>query len=133
RPAYMRVDAYAPAGDGRPDVFAAAFSQETHTLCRNDGGSSFLDVPPGSGLGPPSWFMLGFGTCFLDVDRAGSLDIAVVNGHVSRHLEAEGNPHITYRQPAQLFLNDGRGRFRDLSRRAGGYFREPHVGRGVAC
>jgi hypothetical protein len=132
RQAYMGVDADDLDGDGRPDLFVTAFSQETNTFFRNEGGSSFLDVTPGSGLGPPSWFMLGFGTCFLDVDRDGSLDIAVVNGHVSRYVRDEGNSNITFRQPAQSFLNDGKGRFRDISKRAGDYFSQPHVGRGLA-
>jgi hypothetical protein len=129
----MGVDADDLDGDGRPDLFVTAFSQETNTLFRNEGGGSFLDVTPGSGLGPPSWLMLGFGTCFLDVDRDGSLDIAVVNGHVSRYIGEEGNANITFKQPAQLFLNDGKGRFHDISRLAGDYFRQPHVGRGLAC
>jgi len=132
RQAYMGVDADDLHGNGRPDLFVTAFSQETNTLFRNEGGGSFLDVTPGSGLGPPSWFMLGFGTCFLDVDRDGSLDIAVVNGHVSRCVDEEGNPNITFRQPAQLFLNDGKGRFHDLSKQTGDYFGQPHVGRGLA-
>ena len=77
--------------------------------------------------------MLAFGTCLLDVDHDGSLDIVVVNGHVSRYVDDEGDPNVTFRQPAQFFLNDGKGRFRELSRHAGDYFRQPHVGRGVAC
>jgi hypothetical protein len=132
RQAYMGVDADDLDGDGRPDLFVTAFSQETNTFFRNEGGCCFLDVTPGSGLGPPSWFMLGFGTGFLDVDLDGSLDIVVVNGHVSRYIGDEGDSNITFRQPAQLFLNNGKGRFRDISQRAGEYFRQPHVGRGVA-
>jgi hypothetical protein len=132
RQAYMGVDADDLHGEGRPDLFATAFSEETNTLFRNEGGGHFLDVTHGSGLGPPSWFMLGFGTCFLDVDRDGSLDVVAVNGHVSRHIDREGNPNITFRQTAQLFLNNGHGHFRDISGRVGPYFRQPHVGRGVA-
>jgi hypothetical protein len=84
-------------------------------------------------LGPPSWWKLGFGTCFLDVDRDGSLDIVVTNGHVSRNVDEDGNPDNTFRQQAQLFLNDGRGRFQHVSGVAGPYFQERHVGRGLAA
>jgi hypothetical protein len=84
-------------------------------------------------LGPPSWWKLGFGTCFLDLDRDGSLDIVVANGHVSRNVDEDGNPDNKFRQEAQLFLNDGRGRFQHISKIAGPYFQEQHVGRGVAC
>src|SRR5262249_41714148 len=79
-----------------------------------------------------SWYMLGFGTCFLDVDRDGSLDVVVANGHIARLVDEEGDPNVTFRQRAQLFLNDGRGRFRDLSRRAAAYFQQGHLGRGLA-
>jgi hypothetical protein len=129
---FMGVDADDLDGDGRPDLFVTAFAHETNTFFRNEGNCQFLDATQATGLGPPSWAMLAFGTCFLDVDRDGSLDIAVVNGHVSRHIDDEGDPNNTFRQKAQLFLNDGRGRFRDISHLAGAYFQEARVGRGLA-
>jgi hypothetical protein len=130
--AYMGVDADDLHGNGRPDLFATAYSRQTSTLFRNEGGCQFLDVTHGSGLGPPCWLMLKFGTCFLDVDQDGSLDIVVANGHVDRTIDRQGNGNITYREPAQLFLNDGHGRFREVSKQAGPYFQERHVGRGLA-
>jgi hypothetical protein len=132
RQAYMGVDADDLTGAGRPDLFVTAFSRETNSFFRNEGHGHFLDVTHGSGLGPPSWFMLAFGTCFLDAAHDGSLDIVVVNGHVSRYIEEEGDSNITFREPAQFFKNDGNGRFRDLSQQVGDYFKEAHVGRGVA-
>jgi hypothetical protein len=132
RQAYMGVDADDLDGDGRPDLFVTAFSQETNTYFRNEGGCRFLDVTQGSGLGPPSWPMLGFGTCFLDVDNDGSLDIMVANGHVSRQIDAEGLTDITFRQKAQLFRNRGRGVFDDVTAQVGAYFQQGHVGRGLA-
>jgi hypothetical protein len=130
--AYMGVDADDLDGDGLPDLFSTAFSRETNTFFRNLGRGRFQDVTHGSGLGPPSWHTLGFGTCFVDVDLDGSLDIVVVNGHVSAHVDDEGNPDVTFRQPAQLYLNDGKGHFQHVSRVAGPYWQEKHVGRGVA-
>jgi hypothetical protein len=130
--AYMGVDADDLHGDGRPDLFTTAFSFETNTLFRNEGNCQFLDVTHRSGLGPPSWFFLGFGTAFLDVDRDGSPDIVVANGHVSRHINEEGNPNVTFRQTAQMFLNNGKGHFQDISNVVGDHFRQPHVGRGIA-
>lgn len=131
--AYMGVDADDLNGDGRPDLYVTAFSRESDTFFRNEGRGQFIDATPVSGLGPPTWYRLAFGTCFLDVDRDGSLDIAVVTGHVSRNVDEEGDPNVTYRQAAQLFLNNGKARFQDVSALAGPYFREAHVGRGLAC
>jgi hypothetical protein len=132
--AYMGVDADPLTDSGRPDIFSTAFQHETSSLFRNEGKFLFLDVAPqmGTGLGPPSWNRLKFGTCFLDVDHDGSLDIVVANGHVWRNVDRDGDPENTYRQPAQLFLNDGKGHFQEISRQAGPYFLEKHVGRGVA-
>jgi enediyne biosynthesis protein E4 len=131
--AYMGVDADDLDGDGLPDLFSTAFARETNTFFKNRGRCSFLDMTHGSGLGPPSWHLLGWGACFLDLDRDGRLDIAVVNGHVSANVDEEGNPDNTFRQRAQLFLNDGGGRFREVSRQGGAYFHEAHVGRGLAA
>jgi hypothetical protein len=131
--AYMGVDADDLDGDGLPDLFSTAFARETNTFFRNEGRCQFLDVTRGSGLGPPSWWKLGFGTCFLDVVRDGSLSIAVANGHVSRNVDEDGNPDNTFRQQAQFFVNDGRGRFQEISSAVGDYFQERHVGRGLAC
>lgn len=131
--AYMGVDADDLDGDGRPDLFVTAFARETNTFFRNLGASRFLDVTNGSGLGPPSWHWVGWGACFLDVDRDGSLDIAVVNGHVSPHFDLANDPNNPFRQKAQLYVNDGAGHFGHVSALAGSYFKENHVGRGLAA
>jgi hypothetical protein len=129
---YRGVDADDLVGAGRPDLFATSSFQETKPIWRNEGKCRFLDVGRLTGLGPPTWYQSGFGTCLLDVDRDGSLDIFVANGHVSRLADEMGNSDITFQQHAQLFLNDGRGRFREISSRAGPYFRTCHLGRAVA-
>ncbi len=130
--AYMGVAVGDFDGDGRPDLYATAFAQEANTLFRNLGGCRFLDVTNGSGLGPPSWHRLGFGTCVLDVDHDGNLDLVVANGHVMAHIDDDKNPNNTFRQPPQLFRNDGRGHFREISKVAGEVFQRAYVGRGLA-
>ncbi len=130
--AYMGVDADDLDGDGLPDIYTTAFSREASTFFRNRGKGQFLDMTHGSGLGPPSWHHLGFGACFLDVDRDGRLDIVVANGHVSANVDEDGDPNNTFRQVAQLYHNLGNGRFQEVSKLAGPYFREKHVGRGLA-
>ena len=131
--AYMGVDADDLDGDGRPDLYATAYARETDTLFRNEGEGLFQDVTQGSGLGGPSWDGLAFGACFVDPDADGFLDVFVANGHIDAKVDELGDPANTFRQKAQFYRNDGRGRFRDASRAAGPYFRIPHVGRGVAA
>src|SRR5262249_5219013 len=71
-----------------------------------------------------------FGTVFLDADLDGHLDVAVANGHIQRDNEQiGGNPTA---QEAQLFVGDGRARFREVSAQAGEYLRQRHLGRGPA-
>lgn len=130
--AYMGVDADDVDDDLLPDIFSTAFSQESNTLFRNEGSCRFLDITKITGLGPPSWLMLGFGTCFLDVDNDSRLDLFVANGHVSRHVDGQGDHSLTFRQTAQLFRNKGGARFEELTSRSGPYFQERHVGRGAA-
>src|SRR5262249_5317640 len=114
-PAYMGVDAGDLDGDGLADLYSTAVARETDTYFRKLGKGQFLDRTHGSGLGPPSWHHLGFGTCFLDLDRDGRLDIAVTNGHVSANVDEDGNPDNTFRQVAQLYHNLGDGRFQEVS------------------
>jgi enediyne biosynthesis protein E4 len=119
-------------GDGRPDLFSTTFAGESKSLFRNRGKSQFLDVTTGSGLGPATWHRLGFGTCAPDLDRDGSPDLVIANGHVMAHIDSQGDPTNTFRQTPQLFLNDGRGRFQEFTRQAGPVFQQRYVGRGLA-
>jgi hypothetical protein len=130
--AYMGVDADDLHGQGRPDLYVTAFARETDTVFRNEGNCQFLDVTQGSGVGPPSWPGLAFGLCLLDADHDGNLDVFVSNGHVSRHIDEDGDPLNTFRQKPQFYRGDGKGRFHDISATLGPYFQEPHVGRAVA-
>jgi enediyne biosynthesis protein E4 len=126
----MGVEAGDVDGSGRPALFVTNFHNEPNVLYRNRGRLLFEEWGTPAGLGFPSIDRLGFGTVFCDVDLDGDLDVAVANGHISRH--AEEQYRNAYAQPAQLFLGDGRGRFRDVSERAGQYFRQKRVGRGLA-
>ncbi|OWK36011.1 CRTAC1 family protein [Fimbriiglobus ruber] len=130
--AYMGIAAGDLDGDGRPDLFVTAFAGETSSFFRNLGRCLFLDVTQGTGLGPPCWNRLKFGTCALDIDRDGSLDLVVANGHIARYIDADGDPTNTFRQLPQLFLNDGRGHFREFSKQAGPAFQKTYVGRALA-
>ena len=68
---------------------------------------------------------------FLDVNLDGWLDFAVANGHIDETVRnIRGN--VGYAQPPQLFLNNGKGSFRDVAAQVGGGFDQPKVGRGLA-
>jgi hypothetical protein len=126
----MGVEAFDCDGSGRPALFVTNFHLQPNVLYLNLGKMRFRESGPQAGLAFPSIDRLGFGTVAVDADLDGRLDLAVANGHIHRHAD------VVYRSPyaqrAQLFVGEGGGRFRDHSDRAGGYFREPQVGRGLA-
>ena len=65
----------------------------------------------------------------MDADLDGHLDLLAVNGHIDetvRHISRNAG----YAQPPHLFLNDGKGGFRDVAAAVGGGFRRAESGAG---
>ena len=79
----------------------------------------------------------GFGTVLADFDHDGALDLAVVNGRVNRNPSVgettSGTFWSHYVERNQLFVNDGAGRFRDISPDNAAFCGTPAVARGLAC
>ena len=109
----MGVDAGDYNGDGFLDIFVTNFSYETNTLYRNNGDGTFTDVSYKARLGEESYLLLGFGTGFFDADNDGHLDIFVANGHIFPNVERTTDV-LSYRQPNQLFYNQGDGTFAEV-------------------
>jgi hypothetical protein len=126
----MGVDAGDFDNDGDEDVFLTTLTTEANTLFVNDGTARFEDRSALSGLGGPSLAYTGWGTSWIDVDNNGWLDVLTVNGTIQAREDA-GGP-FPYDQRKQLFLNNGNGRFEDVSTRAGSAFALSEVGRGAA-
>jgi hypothetical protein len=116
--------------DGDFELFVTNFDDESNTLYRNDGSALFTDVTVSAGLEAPSRLPVGFGTVLADLDDDGDLDLAVANGHIIDNIELYHDGK-TWRQTSQVFANDGRGRFREETARAGDLSRTPLVGRGL--
>ncbi|MEM1248144.1 MAG: CRTAC1 family protein, partial [Acidobacteriota bacterium] len=100
-------------GDLTHDVFVTNFALETNALYRNLGDGLFTDARFQSKLAEPSHRMLGFGAAAVDIEHDGDLDVVVGNGHTIDNLEALGDTTSSYAMPNQLFVNDGRGVFRE--------------------
>jgi len=126
----MGIDVGDFDNSGSPGVAITNFDNEMIGLYRAS-GHGFEDVAAQSGVGLASRNSLGFGCVFFDVNLDGWLDFAVANGHIDETVRnIRGN--VGYAQPAELFLNNGRGSFRDVAAEAGGGFDQPRVGRGLA-
>jgi hypothetical protein len=116
--------------DGWPDLFVSNFQWETNTLYRSLGDGRYRDVTGAAGLGRTSLAYLGWGTRLFDVDNDGDLDLFVANGHPERDIALYQN--ATFAQRNQLFVNDGLGRFREVTDVAGTALSVVAVSRGAA-
>ena len=126
----MGVDAGDIRRAGKESIAVTNFDGEMVGLYE-PGENGFLDGAQLAGIGAATRTRLGFGCLFFDVDLDGHLDLLAVNGHIDdtvRNL----NKGIVHAQSPNLFLNDGRGRFRDVAAEAGAEFLAPKVGRGLA-
>ena len=112
------------------DIFVTNLSYETNALYRNNGDGTFTDVIYEAHLGKESYLYVGFGTGFFDADSDGWLDLFVANGHIIDNIE-DTHDILTYRQPDQLFHNNGNGTFQEVSENAGDYFQGVAVSRGT--
>jgi hypothetical protein len=129
----MGVDAGDFDGNGTEDIFVTHLMDETNTLYTNLGKGLFEDRTREAGLGIPGHRFTGFGTLFFDYDNDGWLDLLVANGAVQLlpELMRHGDPY-PLGQPNQLFHNDGKGKFVDVSDSAGDTFDLLEVSRGAA-
>lgn len=123
-------------GDAQLDIFVTHLVTETNVLYRRVGPQKYADATDGSGLGPPSLDLTGFGTQFADLENDGDLDLAVVNGRVLRRLPRGPSSLSAHWQPYaeenQIFWNDGRGKFRlGVAEDSGDFVRALVVGRAL--
>jgi len=125
----MGIDVADFDNSGSQGVAITNFDNEMVGLYRAS-GTNFVDIALQSGVGPASKDKLGFGCIFLDADLDGALDLAVVNGHIDDTVRNVNG--VGYAQPPQLFLNDRKGKFIDVSAELGSNFSQPKVGRGLA-
>ena len=87
-------------GDGRPDLYFVN-QLGSNQLWRNLGSGRFEDITQRAGVAVPG--RVSVGASFADVDNDGDQDLYVT----------------TVRGGNVLFVNDGHGRFRDVSREVG--------------
>jgi hypothetical protein len=126
----MGVDVGDFDNSGRPGIAITNFDNEMIGLYRTDASGNFSDIAVQSGIGLPSKTTLGFGCAFADCDLDGSMDLIAFNGHIDDTVRNIRN--VGYAQPPQLFLNNGKGNFREAGGEVGGGFSVPKVGRGLA-
>jgi enediyne biosynthesis protein E4 len=125
----MGVDFQDYDNDGWEDLLITALAGETFPLFRNDGRREFTETTTSAGLAMSSSRLSGWCATLVDVDNDGWKDIFTANSHANdRVSDASG-----WNQANSLWLNDGRGRFREATAEAGfAGVEAAHRGCGVA-
>ena len=114
--------------DGDLDWFVSSILLEGdepkygNRLYRNDGGV-FADVTDETGVADGGW---GWGSCFLDIDNDGDLDIYHTNGWP--YVDADNDFTV---DKSRVFLSDGAGSFEEKAAELG--LDDSDEGRGVVC
>ncbi|MCS7043594.1 MAG: CRTAC1 family protein [Bryobacteraceae bacterium] len=127
----MGVDAADVDNSGLVSIIVTNFDNEMMGLYRGTRDGQFVDRAPQAGIGQATRHSLGFGCFFFDPDLDGMLDLLIVNGHIDESI-SRARRNVTHAQPPHLFMNDGKGYFRDVSRLVGEAFAAPKVARGAA-
>jgi enediyne biosynthesis protein E4 len=127
----MGTDASDYDNSGWQSLVIGNFTDEGMALYRNDGSGLFTDEAAATGIKRISTKSLTFGTFFFDYDLDGFPDILAVNGHVSDDISVV-QPNVKYAQVPHLFRNLGKGKFEEVTAKAGSALQKPIVGRGAA-
>ena len=128
--------------DGYDDIFVAGVYR--NSLYHNNGDGTFTDVTEKAGLAPPVDTQYGplwsVAAAWVDINNDGLLDLFVVNylswdGTREPDCKYKGKPEYCHPKfyketPSQLFLNNGKGRFSDISEQAG---IRSHPGKGMSA
>ena len=113
----MGTDSQDYDNDGWEDIFLTALSGETFPLFRNDARGAFVEATLPSGLATLTAKSAGWCAVISDIDNDGNKDIFTANSHANDRIgEFET---VAWKQANSLFINDGRGRFRDATAESG--------------
>jgi hypothetical protein len=134
-------------GDGLFDLYVTHLTEENNRLWKQGPRGLFRDQTAHAGLVQGRWHGTGFGTVLGDFNLDGALDLAIVNGRVSKAArlpsssssrsggDEGGNlgPHWgLYAERNQLFANDGTGHFHDISAANPALCANANIARGLA-
>lgn len=124
------------ANDGRLGLFITHIRGEKNTLYTPVAHGMYIDGSASAGMAAPGLIYTGWGCGFVDLDNDGNLDLAIVNGRVSRsavHPKAAlGKFWNAYAENNLLLRGDGRGHFKDITARGGDFTTQIDNTRGLA-
>jgi hypothetical protein len=104
--------------DGRLDFHMTSYQKQWAILYRNQGGGFFADATYATGAGSGSFHQVEWGNGLVDFDNDGDRDLFMACGHLQDNIELWDDTG-TYTARNLLLENNGRGKFTDVSARAG--------------
>ncbi|MGH7169069.1 MAG: CRTAC1 family protein [Gemmataceae bacterium] len=120
---------------GKPAIWVANYENELHALYRNDCKANptdrakddivFTFYTSVAGLAVFGRQTVGWGTGFFDIDHHGREDLFLVNGHATRV------PKTSPRRQIPILARNDNGKFKNITKQGGSYFRSPHLARGA--
>ncbi|MBW3596182.1 MAG: CRTAC1 family protein [Planctomycetes bacterium] len=125
----MGIDCGDCDNDGLLDLVMTSYQDQMPALYRNLDGGFFEDISPIAGL-RSVYRQVNWGVTLADFDNDRDRDIFMVNGHLDDNI-GDQDDSLNYAQQNSLFMNDGRGRFTDVSGRSGDGLLLKRVGRGA--
>ena len=115
--------------DQVPEIVITNFLGESHAYYESQPGATWDDLRGISRLELATRDVLGFGTCFLDVQLDGTPELFIANGHID-NLQHLGKP---WKMPAQLFTTE-QGRFTlSIPKQPASWFLRPHIARAATA
>jgi hypothetical protein len=117
--------------NGTLDLYISDFQAVPNRVFRNDDKGFYDEVSSEVGIADLTRQVLSFGGGFFDYDNDGWLDLFIANGHVYPEVE-QATPGVRYKQINQLFRNDGKGKFIEMTKAAGNGFSTAYAARGAA-
>ena len=114
----MGVDCGDYDNNGHLDFYLTTYQKQLTALYKNFGKGIFEDVTLVSGAGRGTLPKVTWGTGFVDFDNDGDRDIFVAAGHLQDKVKSFDDS-TTYHMTNLLFMNTGKGKFVDVSRKSG--------------
>lgn len=115
---------------GRPSIIVTNYESELSALYRNDckdGRELFQFCSQQTGIAAIGQTWVSWGTGFADFQNRGWEDLFIVNGHAIRFPVGK-----TPREQRPIVFRNEQGRFIEVGKSCGDYFRQNHNARGAA-
>jgi hypothetical protein len=128
----MGIDTADIDHSNRDSIAIGNFDDEMIGLYYNQGKEKgyFMDIGPATEVGRASEKFSVFGCMFLDADNDGWPDLLAASGHIDEQIDGIRGTYYALRP--LLFLNEGKGKYKEVGLQAGEVMQQRIVGRGLA-